>query len=452
MPRRRTVFYLMPAIMLALAGWPLPAAAQPVPPAYVVLGSQGAVARAIVPAGTTAIVPQCPAIDVDGAAQAMTVRAGPDTAFPILVCEYAVPAGAASATIGGRALPLPKAAVNAIAVFGDTGCRLKADKTSTAEAARNSEEPDESGKFQDCNDATGWPFAPMSATIAQANPDLVVHVGDYLYRESPCPPGDSGCQGSPYGDNWASWQADFFTPAAPLLQAAPWIVTRGNHEICKRAGTGYARLLDPTALGAAGPPPACTDLIDQYTVAVGGRSFIVLDSSDAADGCPASGCDSAPYAAQFAAMTPAAGTWLVTHRPIWGFTSKKSKSGKRKLSIRNVTLQAALAQWNGKPPDGIDLVLSGHIHLWEGLSFADGRSPQFVLGSGSTDLAHAIKQKLKGQKIGGTKVAYGSTSHVWGYTIFQPSKSGKHWNAVYYDTGGEQQFACKVEGASLSCK
>jgi len=117
-----------------------------------------------------------------------------------------------------------------------------------------------------------------------------------------------------------------------------------------------------------------------------------------------------------------------------------------------MTLQAALTQWNGKPPDGIDLVLSGHIHLWEGLSFADGRSPQFVLGSGSTDLAHAIKQKLKGQKIGGTKVAYGSTSHAWGYTIFQPSKSGKHWNAVYYDTGGEQQFACKVEGASLSCK
>ncbi|MBV8755252.1 MAG: metallophosphoesterase [Hyphomicrobiales bacterium] len=359
-----------------------------------------------------------------------------------------------SAAIAGQNLPLPPADLSSIAVFGDTGCRLKADKNA-ALAARDTDEADEvdeGGKFQDCNNKADWPFEPMSNTIAEkAKPGLVIHVGDYLYRESACPAGDQGCKGSPHGDNWDSWAADFFTPAATLLQAAPWIMTRGNHEICARGGIGYARLLDPSP--ATGPQPACVEMMDQYMVTVGGRAFIVLDSSNAPDDCPKTGCDSAPYAAQFAAMKPSAGTWLVTHRPIWGFTNSKDKnSGQRKLGIRNMTLQAALAQWNGRPPQGIDLVLSGHIHLWEALSFADGRSPQFVLGDGSTELAHKITEDLEGQPIGGTTVAAASTKHDFGYTIFEPSQQGKHWDATFYDTAGTANLTCKVEPTKATCK
>lgn len=438
---------LICAVTVAL---PAPAAGQvPVPAAtYVVLGAQGPVARAVIPAGTTGLAPTCPAIMVDGNSQTMSLRAAPDTNFPILVCEFAL-GSAKSATIGGQPLPLPPTKnLKSIAAFGDTGCRLKADKNA-ALAARDTDEADEideNGKFQDCNNTDDWPFAPMSATIAKAKPDLVVHVGDYLYRESACPSGDQGCEGSPHGDNWQTWAADFFTPAAPLLQAAPWIVVRGNHEICKRAGVGYARLLDPTPANGT-TPPACVDLIDQYTVAVGGHAVIVLDSSVAPDDCPKSGCDSKPYEDQFKAMNPAAGSWLVTHRPIWGFTNSKGE-----LGIRNMTLQAALAKWNGVPPKGIELVLSGHIHLWEALSFADKRSPQFVLGDGSTKLAHKISEELVGQKVGGTTVAAAATEHRFGYTIFVLSKKGKYWNATFYDTTGEPKLACKVRPTKATCR
>jgi hypothetical protein len=179
----------------------------------------------------------------------------------------------------------------------------------------------------------------------------------------------------------------------------------------------------------------------------------VLDSSDAADDCSKKkGCDSLPYAAQFAAMNPKPGTWLVTHRPIWGFTYSKDDSGKRKLGIRNMTLQAALAKWNGRPPEGIDLVLSGHIHLWEALSFADGRSPQFVLGAGSTELAHEIEGKLVGQPIGGTTIAAAATEHLFGYTIFKPSGKNTHqWDATFYDTGGHPVETCEVL-PNVTCK
>ena len=134
--------------------------------------------------------------------------------------------------------------MKSIAAFGDTGCRLKSAKTAAKEG--DTDDADARGKFQDCNNPTLWPFAQVAQSVADAKPDLVIHVGDYLYRESACPTGDAGCARSPYGDDWPTWKADFFAPAAPALRAAPWIVVRGNHEICRRAGPGYFRLLDPT--------------------------------------------------------------------------------------------------------------------------------------------------------------------------------------------------------------
>jgi calcineurin-like phosphoesterase family protein len=394
---------------------------------YVVLGAQGAVARAVL-----ANAAQCPAITIDGTQQTMTVRALPDATFPVLVCERPIPSGTTSASIADSPLPLPKTTLKSIIVFGNTGCRLKASKV-------KDRDDDDAGKFQACNVPALWPFAQLAASVAAAKPDLVIHVGDYVYRESACPPRDQGCARSPYGDDWPTWKADFFAPAAPALRAAPWIVVRGNHEICKRAGPGYFRLLDPAPARAsptqAAPP--CAELIPHYTVTVATQSFIVLDSSDANDACP---CDSAAYAADFAAMRPAPGTWLVSHRPVWGFRSHRKTI--------NATLQQALP--DGRMPEGITLALAGHIHVWEVLSFADKRPPQFVLGTGGTLLTGKIKSKLSGEKIGGGTVSYGRADLRFGFTTFEPAAQGG-WTATFRDVGGKSYFDCKIATGAVSC-
>ena len=109
-----------------------------------------------------------------------------------------------------------------------------------------------------------WPFASVAASAADWDPDLIIHVGDYLYRESPCPADNAGCAGSPYGDTWATWNADFFEPAAPLLDAAPWILVRGNHEDCSREGTGWFRYLDPMPM-----PRSCEPYTEPYALTIG---------------------------------------------------------------------------------------------------------------------------------------------------------------------------------------
>jgi calcineurin-like phosphoesterase family protein len=418
-----------------------PAAAQPgkLEAAYVVLGGDGTVARAVL-TGTA----ECPAITLGGVGKPMSVRAAPDSgsnsAFPVLVCEAMVPPDIISAAVDGRPLPLPKPSLRAIAVLGDTGCRLKSAQKE-AELKGHGHDHHPAGQFQDCDRQSKWPFSQLSRTVAARTPDLVIHVGDYLYRESACPKGDAGCKGSPHGDNWPTWQADFFAPATPLLAVAPWIVTRGNHEICKRAGAGYFRFLDP-ALAKNDAPPACTDFTPVYTANVAGRSFIVMDASDADDECR-NGCDSARYANEFAGLKPAPGSIFVSHRPIWGIGQKFTL---------NQTLQQALAAWSGKLPDGIELALAGHMHMFEVLSFSDGRSPQLIVGTGGTKLDKRITRPLKGIQLGGATVSFGRAERDFGFVMLTPTQAGgADWNATFVSPTGQPKFACELKPTAVSC-
>ena len=179
-------------------------------------------------------------------------------------------------------------------MLGDTGCRIKG------------------AALQACNDPAKWPFPQLAAAAARLKPDLVIHVGDYLYRESACPPGNQGCAGSPWGYGWDAWQADFFGPAEALLAAAPWVVVRGNHEVCRRGGHGWMRLLDPHPARAD-----CVNLTEPYRLPLGGLDLLLVDDADADDFLAPPDKVSA-YAAQlvpFLATAPAH-SWLLTHRPI----------------------------------------------------------------------------------------------------------------------------------------
>src|SRR5438552_16079549 len=83
---------------------------------YVVLGAQGPIARAIYGDAS-----DCPSIKVDGKDQPMNARMGDKAAFPVLVCEFLVPAGTKKLELTGKKLPLPPQKLEAVAVIGDTG-------------------------------------------------------------------------------------------------------------------------------------------------------------------------------------------------------------------------------------------------------------------------------------------------------------------------------------------
>ena len=251
------------------------------------------IARTILPANST-----CPSMS----GTAMTVRGA---TADVTVCEAVVPSGTASASINGVALPLkhlgktPKR----IAVVGDTGCRVKCSASGCS--------------IQDCSDPKKWPAADVAKSIAAWKPDLIVHVGDYYYREYNCPSATSQpseCTGPTY--SWANWNADFFTPMAKLLPAAPWIFIRGNHEICSRAGAGWFQYLDGGAYAAD-----CATHTAPYSVTTGAMQFLVMDSSAVSDANVVPS-EVTLYAGDFSALKatqPSSPTaWLLLHQPIWG--------------------------------------------------------------------------------------------------------------------------------------
>src|SRR5665213_564043 len=249
----RLVSASMKKLLLSLLLSLVPAVAQAADSAWVQATANGYEARIV----TTAAA--CPVLHTDKGDAALSVRAAASADFP-MICAAALPAGATRATIAGTALPLPVANPQRILVLGDTGCRIKG------------------AALQACNDPAKWPFPQVAAAAAALKPDLVIHLGDYLYRESPCPPGDAGCAGSPWGDNWTTWQADFYTPAAPLLAAAPIVLVRGNHEDCARAGSGWLRLQGPSA-----NPDSCVPHLPVYAVDLGSLRLAVMDDASASD-------------------------------------------------------------------------------------------------------------------------------------------------------------------------
>ncbi len=160
--------------------------------------------------------------------------------------------------VNGQPLALPKPNPSIVTVFGDTGCRIN------------------STQVQNCNDATKWPFKQVAADAAAEKPDLMIHVGDYLYREIPCPAGSEAlCGSTPSGDNWATWNADFFTPAAKLLAAAPWAFARGNHENCARSWRGWFYYFDPRPWDGV-----CQPFSPPYTIKLGAFQLVMLDTSE----------------------------------------------------------------------------------------------------------------------------------------------------------------------------
>ena len=154
--------------------------------AWVEMTGAGAVVRA------NAVRSECPPLTVDGREVPMEIRARADAAFPETLCQARLPARARRVELSGRPVPAPKARIDRIVVLGDTGCRLKGLAV------------------QNCNDARAWPFAQVARLAAAEKPDLVIHVGDYYYRETACPLNWSGCEGSPHGDASATWAAEFF--------------------------------------------------------------------------------------------------------------------------------------------------------------------------------------------------------------------------------------------------
>ncbi len=429
---------------------------------YIVLGPDGArIARVVTDA------PSCPAITVDGKTTPMSRRAPAETVpqratastvelskasvFSAQVCETTIPADEHEAEIGGIRLPLPPASINRIVVIGDTGCRIKASANAV----------------QDCNDKTAYPFQMVARAAAAWKPDLVLHVGDYLYREDPCPANRSGCAATPWGYGSDSWNADFFEPGEALLRAAPWVMTRGNHETCDRAGQGWQRFFDPYAFTAA---RSCdvpeNDMKGNFTppfaVPLGHDTQIIVWDTSVAPTKHFSSED--PEMAVFGDQVRQIATlalrahhnFLAVHQPPLGFSAKRDKDGGTKLIPSILSTQDVLAKADPALfPANLDLILSGHVHLWQQLSFGGRYPSQIISGfSGTQEETVPVPETLppNSEPFPGAAVdAFSSWIQGFGFMTLERQGDGT-WLAEVHDKNGFVVNRCQIHARLSHCE
>ncbi|MDB5793145.1 MAG: metallophosphoesterase [Massilia sp.] len=424
--------------------------------AFVVIGENGAATARLITAATT-----CPPLVVDNRAMPMRVRV-PRSSVPVragqphapasnamLTCEAPIAAGSVSANVAGRALPLPRSEPKRIVVIGDTGCRLKGSQA------------------QACNDPRHFPFARVAASAAAFAPELVIHVGDYHYREDPCPANQPGCAGSPYGYGYDAWAADFFTPARKLFAAAPWVLARGNHESCTRAGQGWWRWLDPRPFQAGRDcdTPA-NDLIgeygDPYAVPLGGGAqLVVFDTANTAwKGLPPTDPRRALYADSYRKIeTVARGARYnigVGHHPLFAFgANRNARTGEVTLFGGDAGLLDAFGDVDPHYlPPSFGMLLSGHVHLWEQVSFASAHPTQFVAGFSGTaeDTVPLPAAPPPGKSPAPGAIVEHMSSWIDGFGFMTMERTGPQaWLVKVWDLDGRERNSCQVEGKKSRC-
>jgi predicted phosphodiesterase len=321
-------------------------------------------------------------------------------------------------------LPLPVAAPERILVLGDTGCRIKGSA------------------LQACNDPRQWPFPVLAAAAARLKPDLIVHLGDYLYRENACPAGNAGCAGTPFGDNWPTWNADFFAPAAPLLSVASVVFVRGNHEDCQRAGPGWTRLL---ASAPFDPANICADHTSPYSVPLKAMTLVVMDNANAPD--TSVDASAVPvYRQELTALgSQTSPVWALMHRPIWAAV-------RGPLGVPaggNATIIEAAG--TGGIPRPVELLIAGHIHTFEAINYA-GRVPPQILAGGGGDLLDKTPEDLKGtiyQGSSGVSVKDGLSINGFSYLLM--TKAPRGWDIQLYDQDGAPVRKCVFAGGRVDC-
>jgi hypothetical protein len=274
----------------------------------------------------------------------------------------------------------------------------------------------------------------MAGAAAAERPDLVLHAGDYVYRDQACPAENQPqCAGSPFGDNWESWNADFFTPAAKLLEAAPWVFVRGNRENCDRFWKGWFYYLDPHPFHNS-----CAAILAPYVVQLGKFQLVAFDSAATVETQPNPELSNT-YAAELASLK-LSNAWLLDHHPFWAVRPDVPLPG-----AQPIILQEA---WEHAKPQGIDLIVSGHTHISQMLSFGAGRPAQVVAGTGGTFLSDPIPEHVDGTLIRGIAVAASEIKRDFGFALF--TRAGAGWNLTVKNPQGATVAAGRIDGRHLT--
>ncbi|MBY0462290.1 MAG: metallophosphoesterase [Alphaproteobacteria bacterium] len=358
----------------------------------------------------------CPVVNIDGQPSLMETRVSGDNGnYPILVCKKTLPKTYANFSVLNQTFSHPLEPINKIAIIGDTGCR----------------------DSQNINDPEQWPFPQIVENISRHNPDLVIHLGDYIYQR------DSRYNSQiTERDKWEHWKTEFFDPADKLLKQAPWLFLRGNIEFLK-AKEGWMKLVSAYPYS-----PFLVQEEEPFWVdSIEGVSLLAHDSS-AAHRDFVSNVES--YRSKLRKLDFSKddkNVWLLTHRPLVGIVTIKNKNDNKEsiLSDSGYGLEV-FKEIHSK----LRFVVSGHIHTFQYIK-AHQLPDQFVMGNGGVRLEKvAAPTILDNTIIQSQIIEKGMTINQFGYGILERHK--EFWLLSLYSAKNTVLARCTIGKKESRCE
>lgn len=452
-------------------------------------------------------------------------------AFPIRVCEVILPRDVLQKAplyyFGGKRVPVLNDPSKFV-VVGDTGLRSKPTNLGFGLCADGpllygvhqcmknitKDDIDSSqfeGHFQDLSD---WPLKTLMNRAIEEAPDILIHMGDFIYRQGPCPypnNNNASCSGinlprrynfsgtndenrimnfipGSWGDTFWTWWADFLYPSLEALSSVPWIALRGNHESCSRAGNGWFLLMspDPYPLDAVGGS-YCLEYTEPRQISFQHEQFLIIDDSAITpkdrgfDGlqfikgdCPNEmGSDLPPpeIMNRFLATNPQQECEHV-YSQLETFTryfeqiremSSKSDTTNFYLGHRPIfgiacnDTKLLSMDWTLQCSlacdtlQGISALFSGHMHWRESISFSNNLlPPQIIVGHGGTDL---VENYIIDRSLDGLSLEVGRNSQI-SVTIEEgdPDSSAYGYGVLQRQRGGKRagDYTVRFRGVDMT--
>jgi len=324
-------------------------------------------------------VESCPSIECDGIGIVTESRFEGSDSFSAKTCFANV--NNCSKTVYNGELKEIKKTIKKIAIIGDTGCRIKIGKKDK-----------DHNSVQNCADPNAWSAKEIAQTIASMKPDLVVHVGDYNYREK-CDNKELceklGITQNDVGNGYHIWEKDFLQPFESLLQSAPFIFVRGNHENCDRSWEGYMSMLSPYPFTRCKHSDTGSRIFKNipektYKVELLGFKAVITDSAGQNDES-VKHSDREYFKKIFKDFKEdIKDSLFITHKPLYS------------LNFNDKTAQELAFKKSGAEPKAL---VSGHIHNFQYMENSDIR--QLIVGNSGTklDTHPAINDYPKSKQI-----------------------------------------------------
>jgi hypothetical protein len=146
--------------------------------------------------------------------------------------------------------------------------------------------------------------------------------------------------------------------------------------------------------------------------------------------------------------------FAVDHYPILGFAGERSDDAPG-LKPGNLAIQSVFGGFGPRmAPPAIDVMLAGHVHLWQQVSFATDQPSQFISGfSGTLEDAVPMPATIPPgtQPAPGADVAsFSSWTGGFGYMTMERS-GGRRWRVVVRDRDGRPVNRCTIDGRHSHC-